>query len=136
MIMLSERAEEIMEALWEETVEKDVKGCDSKILQKDEVLKELLQAQYVAINKHMVTLTPIGKEEAKNCVRRHRLAERLFNDLFDIKGEKMAESSCKFEHILHKGIDENICTLLGHPKTCPHGKPIPSGKCCSDKKIH
>ncbi len=26
---------------------------------------------------------------------------------------------------------EPICTLLGHPRVCPHGKPIPLGKCCS-----
>jgi DtxR family Mn-dependent transcriptional regulator len=23
-----------------------------------------------------------------------------------------------------------VCTLLGHPPTCPHGKPIPQGPCC------
>ena len=38
--------------------------------------------------------------------------------------------SCQFEHLLHEGIEENICILLGHPKTCPHGKPIPEGECC------
>jgi len=32
--------------------------------------------------------------------------------------------------LLHKGLDENVCTLLGHPRTCPHGKPIPEGECC------
>jgi DtxR family Mn-dependent transcriptional regulator len=36
--------------------------------------------------------------------------------------------------MLHKGIEDNICILLGHPKTCPHGKPIPAGTCCRDKK--
>jgi DtxR family Mn-dependent transcriptional regulator len=40
------------------------------------------------------------------------------------------ETSCKFEHLLHKGLERSICTLLGHPKTCPHGKPIPPGSCC------
>jgi DtxR family Mn-dependent transcriptional regulator len=31
-------------------------------------------------------------------------------------------------------LDERICTLLGHPATCPHGKPIPEGDCCRKAK--
>jgi DtxR family Mn-dependent transcriptional regulator len=31
---------------------------------------------------------------------------------------------------LHHGVDTKICTLLNHPTTCPHGKPIPPGDCC------
>jgi DtxR family Mn-dependent transcriptional regulator len=42
----------------------------------------------------------------------------------------MHEKACKFEHLLDRGLDESICTLLGHPKICPHGKLIPPGKCC------
>ncbi len=41
---------------------------------------------------------------------------------------------CKLEHILHKGLEDNICILLGHPETCPHGKPIPSGPCCRSRR--
>ena len=79
-------------------------------------------------------MTRKGKEEAKSCIRRHRLAERLFTDVLDLKGTLVHDTSCKFEHLLHKGLDENICTLLGHPKTCPHGRPIPEGNCCKDLK--
>jgi len=28
------------------------------------------------------------------------------------------------------GLTEAICTLLGHPRECPHGSPIPEGECC------
>jgi len=31
-------------------------------------------------------------------------------------------------------LDENVCILLGHPKTCPHVRPIPEGECCKDAK--
>jgi len=27
-------------------------------------------------------------------------------------------------------VTDSICTFLGHPPTCPHGKPIPKGECC------
>jgi len=67
------------------------------------------------------------------CVRRHRLAERLLADVFDIKNKIINEVSCKFEHLLHEGLEDSVCTLLGHPKVCPHSKPIPPGKCCREK---
>jgi Mn-dependent DtxR family transcriptional regulator len=25
---------------------------------------------------------------------------------------------------------DKICTFLGHPRSCPHGAPIPPGPCC------
>ncbi|MBI5144858.1 MAG: metal-dependent transcriptional regulator, partial [Candidatus Omnitrophica bacterium] len=67
-------------------------------------------------------------------VRRHRLAERLLADVFDIKREIIDEVSCKFEHLLHEGLEDKVCTILGHPKACPHAKPIPPGRCCLEKK--
>jgi DtxR family Mn-dependent transcriptional regulator len=129
---LTDRAEEIMESLWIELIENKKESCDVSILKDHDSLKELADTGYVKIEKDRLTLTNKGEEEAKNCIRRHRLAERLFADILDVKGRSVHENSCKLEHMLHKGLDENICTLLGHPATCPHGKPIPEGKCCKD----
>lgn len=129
---LTDRAEEIMESLWIELIENEKESCDVSILKDRDSLKELADTGYVKIKKDRLTLTNKGEEEAKNCIRRHRLAERLFADVLDVKGRSVHENSCKLEHMLHKGLDENICTLLGHPATCPHGKPIPEGKCCKD----
>jgi DtxR family Mn-dependent transcriptional regulator len=42
----------------------------------------------------------------------------------------MEESACEYEHTLAPGLTEAICTLLGHPRECPHGSPIPEGDCC------
>jgi len=94
----------------------------------------LVDSGNVKVEDNRLGLTDQGMEEAKNCIRRHRLAERLFVDVLDLKGNTVHETSCKFEHMLHKGLDENICTLLGHPKACPHGKAIPEGSCCKDAK--
>jgi Mn-dependent DtxR family transcriptional regulator len=44
--------------------------------------------------------------------------------------KEVAEEACKFEHILSPEATERICTFLGHPRTCPHGSPIPAGECC------
>jgi len=131
---LSDRAEEILETLWMELVEQKKKDCNASILKDDEVIAELFNSGHINIKNNNITLTNKGGEEAKNCVRRHRLAERLFVDVLDVKKRLAHEPSCRFEHLLHKGLDENVCILLGHPKTCPHGKPIPEGRCCRDAK--
>ncbi|MBI4746096.1 MAG: metal-dependent transcriptional regulator [Deltaproteobacteria bacterium] len=46
----------------------------------------------------------------------------------------LVRKKCEFEHILSPEVTESVCTFLGHPPTCPHGKPIPRGKCC--EKFH
>lgn len=133
-MMLTEREEEILEALWGEIIEKKNQSCDASIAKDDEGVKKLADLDYIEIRNNQIKLTNRGKEEARNCVRRHRLAERLMVDVLDIKKNLVHEASCKFEHVLHKGLDENVCILLGHPRTCPHGRPIPEGDCCKQAK--
>jgi putative ABC transport system ATP-binding protein len=77
-----------------------------------------------------VHLTETGSRRARDVVRRHRLAERLFKDTFAIDDSEAHTQACKFEHIISPELDQRICTFLGHPKTCPHGNPIPPGDCC------
>jgi Mn-dependent DtxR family transcriptional regulator len=43
---------------------------------------------------------------------------------------EIEQQACKFEHILSPEATDKICTFLGHPRTCPHGAPIPRGGCC------
>jgi putative ABC transport system ATP-binding protein len=81
-----------------------------------------------------VELTDRGKSRARDVVRRHRLAERLFKDTFRIDEHEAHTQACKFEHIISPELDEKICSFLGHPTTCPHGNPIPPGSCCNHKK--
>lgn len=131
---LSDRAEEILESLWIEAVEKSKNEIDISILKNDDSLRSLVSSGHVIVKDNRIHLTPKGKDEGKNCVRRHRLAERLLVDVLDFKQKLIHETSCKFEHLLHKGLDDHICTLLGHPRQCPHGKIIPEGKCCQRTK--
>lgn len=133
-MVLSDRAEEILETLWIEIIENNKGKCDASMLKDDGSLKELVKGGHVNVDDNQLDLTARGKEEAQNCIRRHRLAERLFVDVLDLRGKTVHETSCRFEHMLHKGLDENVCTLLGHPKLCPHGKAIPEGRCCKDVK--
>jgi putative ABC transport system ATP-binding protein len=79
----------------------------------------------------IVELTPRGRQRAADIIRRHRLAERLFTDSLALDSEsEIEQQACKFEHILSPEATDKICTFLGHPRTCPHGAPIPPGPCC------
>lgn len=133
-MIVSEQAEEILEALW---IAREERGSDRISLSAlrempDHVtLKELIGTGIVERRgAEEILLTERGLHYARDAVRRHRLAERLLTDILSVKEDVLHETACQFEHHLHKGIDTNICTLLGHPKICPHGKPIPPGKCC------
>ena len=79
----------------------------------------------------IVELTSRGQKRAADIIRRHRLAERLFTDSLAMDSEtEIEQQACKFEHILSPEATDKICIFLNHPRTCPHGSPIPPGPCC------
>lgn len=127
--------EEILELIWtidEENGEVERNSLIKKIPlpSAEQILNSLIQEDYVIISDSKVALTKKGLANARLVIRRHRLAERLLNDVLDVKEDAMDSSACKFEHILDEEVTTSICTLLGHPVTCPHGKAIPAGECC------
>ncbi len=132
--MLSERAEDILEALWIQLGEQGKKQLDLGASRDEPAIEELIRLGLIRKDLDHMHLLEKGKTHAMACVRRHRLAERLLVDVFDVKKKIIDEVSCKFEHLLHKGLEDNVCVILGHPKLCPHGKPIPPGRCCVEKK--
>lgn len=133
---ISDRAQEILEKYWIENKEKD-KPWKMDVIFDDPIVAELTKGGYANCagkDANNLELTARGWDEARSCVRRHRLAERLLADVLDIRKEELHEFGCKFEHVLQKGVEANICTLLGHPATCPHGSPIPEGECCRENR--
>ena len=131
---VTDRAEEILETLWVHIDEAKQGSIDLGIAKGEPAVDELCKSGYVKLVGGKINLTEKGKMEGQKIVRRHRLAERLFADVLDIKKKLVHPISCQFEHLLHEGIEENICVLLGHPSTCPHGRPIPQGECCRKSK--
>ena len=75
-----------------------------------------------------VKVTDQGRKIAVNILRKHRLAERLLTDLLNLDWSIVHDSACKLEHALSPEIIKSLEKKLGHPKTCPHGNPIPT-KC-------
>jgi DtxR family Mn-dependent transcriptional regulator len=74
--------------------------------------------------------TESGRIRGEGIIRRHRLAERLLVDVLGMREMSIETEACTFEHFLSPEVTDRICTLLGHPKHCPHGAPIPPGPCC------
>ncbi|HEY2460860.1 MAG TPA: ATP-binding cassette domain-containing protein [Candidatus Acidoferrum sp.] len=95
------------------------------------ILSRMSDLRLVELRNGDVLLTSAGNSRARDVVRRHRLAERLFKDTFAIEDAEVHNQACKFEHIINPELDQRICSFLGHPKTCPHGNPIPPGICCA-----
>lgn len=137
---MSEHAiDELLELIW--TQREDGKEGLSEILQvtdeenASDVIHKMAQDGLIVISGDKLAFTTIGETRAKGIIRRHRLAERLFTELFMMEDDDRIESNaCEFEHILSPEVTESVCTFLGHPPTCPHGKPIPRDKCC--EKFH
>jgi DtxR family Mn-dependent transcriptional regulator len=127
--------EELAEELWT-LGEQGLEGVGdlrstSQVAELDAALSELVRRGLAWIHEEHVTLTPAGRQLAERQVRRHRLAESLFMTVLEVKDDaSVNRTACVMEHVLDAGLTESICTFLGHPQSCPHGKPIPAGTCC------
>jgi DtxR family Mn-dependent transcriptional regulator len=75
-----------------------------------------------------VKLTEKGRKIALQVIRRHRLSERLLTDILHMEWDKVHDAACKLEHGITDEIVKPLEKTLGHPRTCPHGNPIPT-KC-------
>ena len=132
--MLSEKQEEIMEAIWGagensmHSIEAIKKRCVVDFSEED--LLELEKQGLIVSSSDKILFSSQGKSIAEAIMRRHRLAEVLVSSVLKLKNSSMEEVACKVEHCLAPEVEESICTLLGHPGVCPDGKPIPMGKCC------
>ena len=133
----NERIEETLEKLWEQLEENNDGKLLPEILDPEQnvFLNTLVEKGLVEKFQDGIRFTETGREEARLAIRRHRLSERLFHDIIETNQDDMEEAACQMEHVVKKEIEEEICRLLGHPETCPHGKPIPAGACCQKARL-
>ncbi|MDD5371309.1 MAG: metal-dependent transcriptional regulator [Anaerolineaceae bacterium] len=127
---ISESAQERLEQLWSLTNE----NGGAHPVEAATADEELSHMSLVVLAPAGPILTATGQEQAALAIRRHRLAERLLADVLVTEEALIDERACGLEHALFDGLDESICTLLGHPRFCPHGKPIPAGRCCQEER--
>lgn len=132
----SDELEEVLQALFCLTEEKSGPFARDEVLNRArtgaEPLDVAVKSGLVVEGPDGLSLSERGRSDATIIVRRHRLAERLLHDVLRVADPATESVACKFEHILEDEVTESICTLLGHPNVCPHGKPIPRGACCAN----
>jgi DtxR family Mn-dependent transcriptional regulator len=130
--------EELLEALWtaEEAGEVNFEGVRRRchVPVGEEMFRELETLGYVEQRDGRLRLTENGRSRAEGVIRRHRLAERLLTDVLNFSVDRAEATACEYEHALVPEVTESICTLLGHPRTCPHGTAIPEGPCCREAR--
>ena len=76
-------------------------------------------------SKKQLSLTRKGTQHAESIVRRHRLAERMVVDMFDVELHKAHVEAHLLEHAISPYLEERIMKKLGMPTTSPFGYPIP-----------
>lgn len=133
-----QQIDEILELLWMQREQGQNDLClvekEANNLQEPNLLTEMEATGWIRKSGQQMAFTDKGEKAATQLIRRHRLAERLLVDILDTTKERVEAPACQFEHMVSEEVTEAICTLLGHPKMCPHGLPIPEGKCCESAR--
>src|SRR5918992_3615767 len=95
-----------------------------------EMLRKLDEANLVEYKggKNVVELTTEGNRIGKQMIRNTRLLEVMMKDTLKIEIDE--EMVCGIEHHMKKKFTNALCTLLKHPRKCPHDHNIPYGLCC------
>lgn len=131
--MESRKKENMLEAILMagERDEDDEAGGDEQGVEfGDEDVRQLVREGLVERQDGKLVLTPEGRVIAEDVTRRHRLTEVMLSSFLGLDKERASEISCIVEHDIRPEMVDSVCTLLGHPSTCPHGSPIPPGPCC------
>ena len=90
-------------------------------------LNEANLVEYIK-GRNLVKMTFGGEKIGKQMIRNTRLLEVLMRDALKIEIDE--ELVCGIEHHMKQIFTDALCTLLDHPRECPHRYAIPRGECC------
>ncbi len=72
-----------------------------------------------------IEMTVAGRRVAESIVRRHRIMERWLTDVLGLDWVAADEEAARLEHAISEKVERRLYEVLGRPRTCPHGNPIP-----------
>ena len=93
-----------------------------------QMLRKLREQGLVVYNKNGIKLTESGQEIGTTMMRNSRLLEVMMQSALKVKIDE--EMVCGIEHHMKKQFTDALCTMLNHPRKCPHDHEIPIGECC------
>jgi Mn-dependent transcriptional regulator len=135
----SEHVEMYLKAIWHmrERKEKVKVSSIAKILNVRQpsvvqMLHKLNDANLVKYVKGsaVMKLTTEGEKIGERMIRNTRLLEVMMKEALKIEVDE--EMVCGIEHHMKEKFTDALCTLLKHPRSCPHGYDIPMGNCCKE----
>jgi DtxR family Mn-dependent transcriptional regulator len=95
-----------------------------------QMLKKLHAKNLVTYNKAGVRLSDEGQKIGSSMMRNSRLLEVLMDSALKVDIDE--EMVCGIEHHMNKQFTDALCTMLKHPRKCPHDHDIPLGECCKN----
>ena len=95
-----------------------------------QMLKKLHAKNLVTYNKAGVKLSDEGQKIGSSMMRNSRLLEVLMDSALKVDIDE--EMVCGIEHHMNKQFTDALCTMLNHPRKCPHDHEIPLGECCKN----
>jgi DtxR family Mn-dependent transcriptional regulator len=91
-----------------------------------DMLKKLSNKELINYVKYQgVTLSPFGRSQALQIVRKHRLWEVFLFQKLKFNWDEVHEIAEQLEHIRSNVLIERLDGFLGFPEFDPHGDPIP-----------
>jgi DtxR family Mn-dependent transcriptional regulator len=92
-----------------------------------DMIQRLSEKSLVNYTKYKgVSLSAAGRDSALKTIRKHRLWEVFLVDHLHFSWDAVHDIAEQLEHIHSEALTEHLDIFLGHPKTDPHGDPIPT----------
>jgi DtxR family Mn-dependent transcriptional regulator len=102
------------------------------------MLKKLAEMGLARYTPYRSTrLTRRGERIALEVVRHHRLLELFLVETLGYTWDEVHVEADRLEHVISEEFEDRLAARLGHPKTDPHGDPIPAkdGRLPADRVI-
>lgn len=94
-----------------------------------DMLKKLKAQKLLLYEKYRgFKLTAEGKKVAIQVIRKHRLWEFFLVEKLQFGWDEVHEIAEELEHVSSKKLTDRLDEFLGHPRTDPHGDPIPDSQ--------
>jgi DtxR family Mn-dependent transcriptional regulator len=68
-------------------------------------------------------------------IRRNRLAEVFLHDVLGMPWDEVHDEACRLEHAISDRVEGRLVAVLGDPKVCPHGLPIPPADLSAPQRV-
>ena len=89
-----------------------------------EMIKKLVNDDYLTIDKKTVKLTEKGNKFALDIIRTHRVWEVFLFERLGYDKEEVHKEAEILEHVTSNKLLQKLEKFLFYPKECPHGSPI------------